>query len=84
MDIQSIKNLIQAGNIDKAIDEALSLAQTNKDTDDQNPLTLLKSRLSQLNRNERLGLLSYGEIQIGRNQITNSLLALLDGMTTAS
>ena len=81
MDIQSIKNLIQAGNIDKAIDQALVGAI---DSENQNALTLLKGRLSQLGRSERLGLLSYGEIQMNRNQITNSLLEILDEMSTSS
>ncbi|MBL7813666.1 MAG: hypothetical protein JNL70_01585 [Saprospiraceae bacterium] len=78
-----IRDLIGAGKGDKALDLFVNWANTSG-SDISNDLIGLKAQYSALKRNENLGLISYSEANMRRNQITNGVLTLLEDVGNAS
>lgn len=72
--IQEIKNLIQRDEIEKALDILNDLFQDNNSIKE---ILFQKGRFVNLLRNDRLGVISYTEINIERNKIRKSLIDLL-------
>ncbi len=76
--IAQIKNLIVKGNLDRALTLSLKILKEYQQDDSYNSILLLSSRYNSLKRNEHMGIISYSESQTSRNQITHSLLSILD------
>lgn len=74
---QEIRKLIGAGKIEKALTMFIEWAKT-ANSDLENNLTLQSGRLAKIKREESLALVSYGEANMTRNQITNAVLDLID------
>ncbi|MCR9134147.1 MAG: TIR domain-containing protein [bacterium] len=76
---ETIISLITSGAVSKAIDALLDYFEKYRSTKSaKEEVIVLKSRLNQIERNERLGVVGQKEILIERNRITNTLLVLLD------
>ncbi|MBK7870926.1 MAG: toll/interleukin-1 receptor domain-containing protein [Saprospiraceae bacterium] len=76
LDKSKIRDMIVKGKLKDALQTVLDYAENNN-LDTSNELTLLLGRLNDLERQERLGLQSYSELQIGRNNVVNALLGIL-------
>lgn len=74
---QQILNLIGASKTDLALDTFIQWANTSN-PDLSKDLIGLKAQLSQLKRNENLGLISFSEASTKRNQITNGVIQTLE------
>ncbi|MEM6263465.1 MAG: hypothetical protein AAGI38_13215, partial [Bacteroidota bacterium] len=72
MKASEIQRYIAKGQIEKALDEMLK-QPGNLETE----LTMQKGRLSDLKRQQRLGIISNSDARIQNNQILASLLELL-------
>lgn len=72
---QKILNLIGSANIEAALDQLMSQLSGQNNA---NEVVLLKSRYSDLKRQVRNGLISNQEETLRRNQIVNSIIALVD------
>lgn len=73
----NIRDLIGKGKTKDALKMLLDHTD-GKDNDLHNNLTILSSRLSELERNGRLGIVSNSDQQLERNRINIALLSLLD------
>jgi len=69
-----LQNLIASGDLKKAISEIMKA--TSGTSDDSTP-TMLSARLSRLERNELMGIMSYSDANMERNRLTQALLSLL-------
>ena len=69
-----LQNLIASGDLKKAISEIMKA--TSGTSDDSTPM-LLSARLSRLERNELMGIMSYSDANMERNRLTQALLSLL-------
>lgn len=76
---QQIRNLVSKGKTKDAIEQLIEYT-ANNDPDKNHEALLLSSRWNGAERQERLGLMSYGEIQMERNRINASLLAILEDL----
>jgi len=76
----TVRNLIGRARTEKAIDQILKWARENDQKDLIDDTTLLQARLTKLDRESRLGLLSNSEASISRAKIVHGVLGLLDGI----
>ncbi len=76
---QQVRNFIGRGKTKDALDKLLEYTET-LDSDKHSELLLLSGRWSSIERQERLGLMTYSEVQMERNRINASLLAVLEDM----
>ncbi len=74
---EEIRQLVANAKTEEAINILIKWAETN-DTDLNNNLLLLKTRLNTLKRNENLGLSSFSDANRERAQISNALLQMLE------
>ncbi|UZR93177.1 TIR domain-containing protein [Chondrinema litorale] len=74
MSIDHIKTFIASGNLKKAIDELLNITQN---TEIHNKIILQSARLSNLRKEERMGIISESNSQQTRAQITYAILEYL-------
>lgn len=72
-----IRDLVGKGKTKDALKILLDYTET-LDKDLHNNLTILSSRLSELERNARLGIISTSDQQLERNRINIALLSLLE------
>ncbi|MDX1939125.1 MAG: TIR domain-containing protein [Saprospiraceae bacterium] len=79
LDKSKIRDMIVKGKLKDALQTLLDYAEDNN-SDSSNELALLLGRLNDLERQERLGLQSYSELQISRNNVVNALLGVLSEM----
>ncbi len=76
---ETIITLLTSGAIKSALETLLDYFEKYLKTNSRKEeVILLKSRLNQIERNERLGVISQTDILIERNRITNYLLVLLE------
>jgi hypothetical protein len=78
---QSIKTRLQSLIIENQIKEALDLMiHYTKDHKGnmKNTVILLSSQFNQLERDTALGLISYSDVTLYRNQLMNKLLAIVN------
>ena len=75
--IEEIRKLVANAKTEEAINVFIKWAETN-DTDLNNSLLLLKTRLNTLKRNENLGLIVFSDASRERAQISNALLQMLE------
>lgn len=80
MKISEIKDLITKARLEKALDEALTLAKTIDDDDIVSTLTLFQSQYHGNERDNNLGMKTSGQYSQARNRITHGLLKLLGDM----
>lgn len=76
---QQIRNLVSKGKTKEAIENLIEYTVNNNPDKNQEAL-LLSSRWNGAERQDRLGLMSYSEIQMERNRINASLLAILEDL----
>lgn len=76
LDLDKIKTQISNGAIGQALDAMLQ-EKALSESFFYNDLILLKSRINQLNRNQRMGIVSNKEVMLERNQLVYSLLDLI-------
>jgi hypothetical protein len=74
--IDRLKREISAGEALAAIDEFLSLASGNRSL--YNDVMLQRARYVRVERDERKGLLAYGQAAVEKNRIADALYGLLD------
>ena len=79
-DITAIINFLSQGSIKKALENFIEYTNGTKEAnaDISRDLMQLNSRLNQLERDSRLGLIDSKTDILERNRITNALLSLLD------
>ncbi len=77
--MDEIRDLIMRGKLSQALDKIIQWGAQN-DSDIQNQAILLLSRLKNLEREERMGTISFSNASIQRNQITHSILSILGDM----
>ncbi len=78
VEVKNLKILISQGKIERVFNELEKLAIIEPSI--QNEVILLKSRYNKLEHDRRLGLISLDEVTRYSNQITYSLLTLIDGI----
>lgn len=76
-DVKEIQTLISMGKIKKAMD-LLEEILTESNSDSINDLILLKARLSSLERESRIGIISSSDHNLGLNRIIHSILTLTE------
>ncbi len=84
MTIQQIKDLVSAGKLSQACQEANNLAQQLKDSSNGTALAMLQGKLAQLERDNNLGLISFDDAARTRAQISYGLLNILSGLQPAA
>ncbi len=73
-----IQTLVSKSKIDQALESLLAFAKSTKDDDLFNSVILLSSRYNNLKKSERQRIISSGDADVSRAQITHGLLSLLD------
>ena len=71
-----MRELISKGKTEAALDQTAQWLQ-GRDDDLSNTLLLLQSQWNQNKRNERMGIVSSGDLSIARNRIIHGLLSIL-------
>lgn len=77
----AVRKLVSKGNLKGALNALADVFGDDDAATDQ--VHLLNSRLSNLNKENRMGLLSFSEANLQRNKITNSILELLRDLDDA-
>ncbi len=72
-DLEEIRKLISRGRVEKAIEALMAIAE-EKGEEAADEIRMLSNQWQQLNKQERMGILSYNEATVSRNRITHSLL----------
>lgn len=72
---ENIRELIARNKLSEALDLIQSWAAKN-DPSLENDAILLSSRLSSVQRNERMGIMSFDQVNLERNRITHALIDL--------
>ena len=75
-----VRDLIAKGQSKQAL-EYLQYNISHYETDLNNSVILLQGRLNSLNREERMGIISNSNANLTRNQITASLISLVEDLT---
>jgi len=75
---EEVQQLIRGANVKKAIAQIIDWAQENQKEQLKREVSLLKSELTDLSREKRLGLLSNSEVSLRQNKLNYSVLTLLD------
>ena len=76
VDLSEVQDLITGAKLDDAIKKMME-ATSGKFPDIHNQLIMQSSRLSQLKRNETMGMIGFSEANMMRAQITNATLSIL-------
>jgi hypothetical protein len=78
MNTENIKRLIADGRVDKALDNLIDGINLIDDTQTKNDFILQSSRLKRIFREKNLGIESSENANVTINQITNSVLLMID------
>ncbi len=73
---EQIRTLVAGNKLKQAI--ALMLENSTQDSDLHNQVVMLSGRFQDLERKDRMGLLSPGEANLTRNQVVAGLLGILE------
>lgn len=76
-DAEAIRQLIAKGKLKQALQALAVFVRHKEDSDGTDQVNLLKSQWAAFNKENRMGLLSFGESTLQRNKITHSMLELL-------
>jgi len=76
MDKESLKKLLMDDKVEEVLLQLLSSNQNNISI--QKEILIVNGKLSELNKRERLGLISSNEILLERNKIRNSVIELIE------
>jgi hypothetical protein len=76
-DAKAIRQLIGKGKLKQAMEALAVFAKDKGDSDVTDQVDLLKSQWAAFSKENRMGLLSYGDSTLQRNKITHSMLELL-------
>jgi hypothetical protein len=72
-----LQKIIASGDLKKAVSEIM---EATSGTSDESTAMMLSARLSRLERNELMGIMSYSDANMERNRLTQSLLSVLSGL----
>lgn len=74
---EAIRELIGKGKLKQALEGLAAFAKHEGDTDATDQVKLLMSQWAAFNKENRMGLLSFGESTLQRNKITHRMLELV-------
>lgn len=73
-----LKNWVAAGNIQRAIDYLIEIAQEFKENEYFNKITAISGRFNVLKQDYDDGVISYSDYELCRNKIIRSTLSTID------